>query len=43
LPYSLNGIVSRIVLPLKKDELESFDAFHDMRCLPHFLRRDATF
>jgi DNA primase catalytic subunit len=37
LPYSLNGLVSRIVLPLKKDALESFDAFHDKRCLPQFL------
>ena len=34
LPYSLNGLVSRIVLPLTKDELESFDAIHDERCLP---------
>jgi DNA primase catalytic subunit len=39
LPYSLNGIVSRIVLPLEKEELESFDAIHDMRCLPKFLSR----
>jgi DNA primase catalytic subunit len=37
LPYSLNGLVSRIVLPLKKEELESFDAIRDKRCLPHFL------
>lgn len=37
LPYSLNGLVSRIVLPLKKEELESFDAVHDERCLPRFL------
>lgn len=37
LPYSLNGLVSRIVLPLKKQELESFDAIHDKRCLPQFL------
>jgi DNA primase catalytic subunit len=37
LPYSLNGLVSRIVLPLKKDELEGFDALHDKRCLPQFL------
>lgn len=37
LPYSLNGLVSRIVLPLKKEELESFDAIHDKRCLPQFL------
>jgi len=43
LPYSLNGIVSRITLPLKKDELESFDAFHDRRCLPKFLGKEATF
>lgn len=43
LPYSLNGLVSRIVLPLKKDELESFDAFHDRRCQPQFLGREATF
>lgn len=37
LPYSLNGLVSRIVLPLQKEELESFDAIHDKRCLPQFL------
>jgi DNA primase catalytic subunit len=43
LPYSLNGIVSRIALPLKKDELESFDAVHNERCLPKFLGKDATF
>jgi hypothetical protein len=43
LPYSLNGLVSRIVLPLKKDELESFDAFLDRRCQPQFLLREATF
>jgi DNA primase catalytic subunit len=42
LPYSLNGLVSRIVLPLKKDELESFDAVHDERCLPKFLEKEAT-
>jgi DNA primase catalytic subunit len=43
LPYSLNGLVSRIVLPLKKDELESFDAVHDERCLPKFLSKKLTF
>jgi DNA primase catalytic subunit len=37
LPFSLNGLVSRIVLPLTKGELERFDAFHDKRCLPKFL------
>ena len=43
LPYSLNGLVSRITLPLRKDELESFDAVHDKRCLPKFLGKEATF
>jgi DNA primase catalytic subunit len=42
LPYSLNGLVSRVVLPLKKEELERFDAVHDKRCLPQFLG-EATF
>jgi DNA primase catalytic subunit len=41
LPYSLNGLVSRIVLPLQKQELERFDAVYDRRCLPKFLA--ATF
>ena len=43
LPYSLNGLVSRIVLPLKKDELGSFDAVHDKRCIPKFLGIEAIF
>ncbi len=42
LPYSLNGLVSRMVLPLKKEELEGFDAVHDRRCIPRFLAK-ATF
>ena len=42
LPYSLNGLVSRIVLPLTKAELQSFDAVHDKRVLPTFLDQ-ATF
>lgn len=37
LPYSLNGLVSRIVLPLKKEELEGFNAIQDQRCIPRFL------
>jgi DNA primase catalytic subunit len=43
LPYSLNGLVSRIVLPLTKGELESFDAVNDERCLPKFLSKKVTF
>jgi DNA primase catalytic subunit len=42
LPWSLNGLVSRIALPLEKEELEGFDAVHDRRCLPRFLG-EATF
>ncbi|MCX8150551.1 MAG: DNA primase [Candidatus Bathyarchaeota archaeon] len=39
LPYSLNGLVSRIVVPLKKTEIEQFNPVSDVRCLPAFLRR----
>jgi DNA primase catalytic subunit len=42
LPYSLHGMVSRIVLPLEKDELEQFNPVHDERCIPRFLREKAT-
>jgi DNA primase small subunit len=38
LPYSLHGMVSRVVLPLEKSELERFDPVSDERCLPRFLR-----
>ncbi len=37
LPYSINGLVSRIVLPLTKQELESFNPITDERCKPKFL------
>jgi DNA primase catalytic subunit len=43
LPYSLNGLVSRIAWPLTEDELKSFDAVHDKRCLPKFFDKEATF
>ena len=42
LPYSLNGLVSRIVLPQTKGVLETFDAIHDERCLPKFLSQTLT-
>ncbi len=42
LPYSLHGMVSRVVLPLEKSELERFDAVHDERCMPKFLREKST-
>jgi DNA primase catalytic subunit len=38
LPYSLNGLVSRIVTPLTVKDLESFDPLTDRRCLPRFLK-----
>lgn len=41
LPYSLHGLVSRIVVPLEKSELEGFDPVHDGRCLPKFLSQSA--
>jgi len=42
IPYSLNGLVSRIVLPLTKGEMERFDPVHDERCLPKFLSKKLT-
>jgi DNA primase catalytic subunit len=38
LPYSLHGMVSRIVLPLEKSELETFNPVTDPRCIPKFLQ-----
>ncbi len=38
LPYSLHGLVSRIVVPLEKSEIEKFDPVNDPRCTPRFLR-----
>lgn len=38
LPYSLHGMVSRIVVPLEISELENFDPIKDKRCIPKFLK-----
>ena len=38
LPYSLHGMVSRIVIPLEVKELEAFNPVLDKRCIPEFLR-----
>jgi DNA primase catalytic subunit len=38
LPYSLHGMVSRIVTPLDIGELRSFDPIRDKRCIPKFLK-----
>ena len=37
LPYSLSGLVSRVVIPLRPRDVEPFDPFTDERCLPRFL------
>jgi DNA primase catalytic subunit len=39
LPYSLNGLVSRIAIPLAKNELRVFDPIADARTISKFLRR----
>jgi DNA primase catalytic subunit len=38
LPYSLHGMVSRIVIPISINELPDFNPVTDKRCLPRFLR-----
>jgi len=38
LPFSLNALVSRIVLPLEKKELEQFDPITDKHCVPKFIK-----
>ncbi|MEM3736917.1 MAG: DNA primase [Candidatus Bathyarchaeia archaeon] len=42
LPYSLHGVVSRICIPLKVDDLEDFDPRVDGRCLPRFLLKQSS-
>jgi len=43
LPYSLHGMVSRIVLPIDADELARFDPVKDERCIPRFLTKPTSF
>jgi len=38
LPYSLHGMVSRIVMPINISELSSFNPIEDERCIPKFLK-----
>lgn len=42
LPYSLHGLVSRIVMPVEVGELDRFNPVDDARCVPKFLRRRVT-
>ena len=37
LPYSLHGMVSRIVLPIEATELKTFNPVNDPRCVPKFM------
>ncbi len=37
LPYSLHGMVSRLVLPVNEKELAKFNPVTDQRCIPGFL------
>lgn len=39
LPYSLNSLVSRIVIPLNIKELNKFDPLKDRRAIPKFLTK----
>jgi DNA primase catalytic subunit len=38
LPFSLHGLVSRIAVPLAKNELSNFNPISDDRCVPSFLK-----
>jgi DNA primase catalytic subunit len=38
LPYSLHGMVSRIVIPLDVSRLEKFNPIEDEACIPRFLK-----
>ena len=42
LPYSLHGMVSRVVLPVGVSELGKFDPLTDVRCIPAFLKSQST-
>ena len=38
LPHSLNGLVSRLAIPLDGIESRSLDLVSDSRCIPGFVR-----
>jgi len=38
LPYSLHGMVSRVVVPLTIGQLERFDPLRSSICIPRFMR-----
>jgi len=42
LPYSLHGMVSRVVLPIEANKLTRFNPITDKRCIPRFLKKQST-
>jgi len=42
LPYSLHGMVSRVVWPIQARELTTFDPLSDPRCIPKFLMQPTS-
>jgi len=42
LPYSLHGMVSRVVLPIEASQLTGFDPLTDPRCIPKFLEKPTS-
>lgn len=42
LPYSLHGMVSRICIQLKPEEVPTFDFRTDPRCIPRFLKTTSS-
>ena len=42
LPFSLHGMVSRVAIPLEKNEIEKFNPIQDARCIPAFLKQEFT-
>jgi len=42
LPYSLHGMVSRVVLPIEANQLAGFNPIKDPRCIPRFLAQPTS-
>jgi len=42
LPYSLHGMVSRVVMPIEANRLAGFDPLTDPRCIPRFLAQPTS-
>jgi DNA primase catalytic subunit len=42
LPNSLHGMVSRIAIPIEKNEIENFDPISNEKCIPKFLQGEKS-